>query len=103
VACIIVTAVIAAVKSIGWMVCACILWAVLSGLSAYRQLGFLQGWVPASLGEVAENLSNAGFASFRSSYYETLPSNRRDVEANSSFSVRTLSRGGLASYFGAKP
>merc|ERR550532_321293 len=46
VACIIVTAVIAAVKSIWWMVSACILWAVLSGLSAYRQFGFLRGWVP---------------------------------------------------------
>jgi len=99
VACIIITAVIAAVESSWWMMCASIVWAALSGLSTYRQLGFLQGWVPTSLGEVAENLSNAGFASFRSSYYDTSPSNRRDVETGS---VRTVG-GGLASYFGAKP
>jgi hypothetical protein len=99
VACIIVTAVSAAVESNWWMVCASIVWAVLSGLSTYRQLGFLQGWVPKTLGEVAETLNNAGFGSFRSSHYETLPTNRRDLRADS---MRTF-RGGLASYFGPKP
>jgi len=99
VACIIVTAVSAAVESNWWMVFASIVWAVLSGLSTYRQLGFLQGWVPKTLGEVAETLNNAGFGSFRSSHYETLPTNRRDLRADS---MRTF-RGGLASYFGAKP
>jgi len=99
VACIIVTAAVAAIESNWWMVCASIVWAALSGLSSYRQLGFLQGWVPKSLGEVAENFSNARFASFRSNYYETLPSNRRDVKAGS---VRAFGEG-LASYFGAKP
>jgi len=102
VACIIVTGVIAAVDTNWWMVCACIVWACLSGLSTYHQLGFLQGWVPKSLGEVAEGLNNAGFASFRSSYYETLPSNRKDMEAGSGFNMRTFG-GGLASYFSAKP
>jgi len=93
---IMITAVIAAVQSKWWMVCASIVWAALSALSTYRQLGFLQGWVPKSLGEVAENFNNAGLASFRSDYYETMPvNNRKDVDAGS---VRTLG-GGLASYF----
>jgi len=99
VACVIVTAAFGAVENSWWMVCASFVWAALSGLSTYRQLGFLQGWGPKSLGEVAENFSNAGFASFRSNYYETLPSNKRDVKADS---VRTFG-GGLASYFSAKP
>merc|ERR550532_2007231 len=91
VACIIVTAAVAAVEGEWWVVCASIVWACLSGLSTYRQLGFLQGWVPKSLGEVAESLNNAGFSSFRSSYYETLPANRRDdLEAGSGFNMTTL-------------
>merc|ERR1719219_996148 len=48
VACIIGTAAIAAVESNWWAVCASIVWALLSGLSTYRQLGLLQGWVPKS-------------------------------------------------------
>jgi len=98
-ACIVITAAASAIQGNWWMVCASIIWVALSGLSSYRQLGFLQGWVPASLGEVAQNLTHTGFASFRSSYYETLPTNRRDVK---DASVRTFV-GGLASYFSAKP
>merc|ERR1712062_387448 len=94
VASICVTATAAAIESSWWMVCASIVWAALSGLSTHRQLGFLQGWVPKSLGEVAENFSNAAFASFRSNHYETLPSNRRDVKDGS---ARTF-EGGLGNY-----
>lgn len=92
-ACIVVAAAIAAVEGIWWIVCACLLWAVITGLATYRQLGMLQDWVPRSLREVVDDFSTNGFASIRSGY-DQLGNNRKfDNEVAENPFASTISGG----------
>lgn len=82
-ACIVVTAAVAAVEGAWWVVVACLIWGLISGLSTYRQLGLLQGWVPKSMSEVMETMSNAGSMYFSRSEYAGLPNNKKEPEGGS--------------------
>jgi len=87
VACTLVTALIAAASGTHWLAVACVLWAVLTAASGFRQLGMLQQWQGKSLAEVAETISNAGSTYFRGRGYESLPNdgNKREVEGGLGF------------------
>jgi len=99
VAFIVVAAIMAAVNGNWWVVCACLLWLVTTGLATYRQLGLLADWVPRTLREVVDNFGTNGFASIRSDY-DHLPSNRKDNEVgdNNPFASTISASGGLGAF-----
>jgi len=101
VASIVVAATVAAVKGTWWVVCACLVWAVTTGLATYRQLGMLQDWVPKTLREVVDDFGTNGFSSFKSGY-DNLPSNRKDdneARAADYPFASTISASGLGTFF----
>jgi len=91
VACIVLSAAMAAAKGKWWIVCACLLWAVTTGLCTYRQLGMLQDWVPRTLREVVDDFGTNGFASFRSGY-EQVPLDRKDDDEFADNNIFTTMR-----------
>lgn len=80
--CVVICIAVAAVHKTQWQICACTLWALITAVSSFYQLGMLQNWKAKTLSEVAETWSNAGSQYFgrTGSLYEPV-SNIRDMEA----------------------
>jgi len=96
VACIVVAAIVAAFQGKWWVVCASLLWVVITGLATYRQLSLLLDWVPRTFREVVDEFSTNGFASIRSGYDHLPSNNRKDNEVGESNPfASTISASGL--------
>lgn len=91
---IVVSGAAAGVQGSEWLIGQCVVWAIVTAISAYNQLGLLQHWTAKNLTNVAETFSSMGSSYFRGSFRDSFTpvGSMQDVEAGNSFGSPTFGK-----------